>query len=307
MLPGALICGLISLMSVPSIGSWGAIASSIVAGAVASRLLFASGRSKKGVGVAEERFPIGAVAGSCAHDLNNLLTAITGAISILERATEKGDLKMQRRVLSSIEKSSARCRNVVDELLCVSRAEQGKLSPEPIDVGAVLSEVLSGLSLIEQSLQHRFSIIVPDTPVYALGHEAGLHKVLMNLGINAIDAMEEPGNITFEVVRVGLDRVAISVSDTGCGIPKNVQASMFDPFFTTKKGRLKGQVLGGNGLGLSSVKLLVSSWGGTIEVASAEGKGATFTVLLHRVDSPSHDESSPSEITPSTPSPVVGE
>ncbi|HEV8129443.1 MAG TPA: CHASE3 domain-containing protein [Candidatus Eisenbacteria bacterium] len=238
---------------------------------------------------------VGKLAGGIAHDFNNLLTAITGYTDLLYLRLP-GDIG--KRELSEIRKASDRAASLTRQLLAFSR--QQVLQPKVINV----NEVVSGLSAMLTRL------IGEDIELETALHEVGpvkadpfqLEQVLMNLTVNARDAMPRGGKLTIETANVELDEryvrahpdvksgrfVMIAVSDTGVGMDSETRARIFEPFFTTKA---MGK---GTGLGLSTVYGIVKQSQGHMWVYSEPGQGATFKVYL-----PLHTEAE----EPSAPAP----
>ncbi len=217
---------------------------------------------------------VGTLAGGIAHDVNNQLTAILGQIGLgRERMPE--DHPAQRN-LQAAEDATNRCAETTRALLSFSRPSQSELTS--LDLNAVMRE---GLVLLSRVLDKKITLTTDFTePLPAvLGDQVQLEQVLVNLVVNARDALPAGGNIQ---VGTGFheDGVAFWVRDNGVGMTPEVRERIFDPFFTTKE-------LGkGTGLGLSMVLGLVQSHGGRIEVQSQWGLGSTFLVHLQRAQSP---------------------
>jgi PAS domain S-box-containing protein len=232
---------------------------------------------------AQKMEAVGQLAGGIAHDFNNLLTAILGYADLaIEQVEADSDLAAD---LQEIRKAGDRARGLTSQLLAFSRKQV--LQPQVVDLNTVVAEVEGMLRrVIAEDI--RFEIVVESGlgPVYA--DPGQLHQVLMNLAINARDAMPRGGVLRITTTSVmaavgepGLDAsadlqrcVALSVSDTGCGMPTHVRARIFEPFFTTK-GPGKG-----TGLGLSMVYGVVAESGGRISVESEPDRGTTFTIHL---------------------------
>ena len=122
---------------------------------------------------------------------------------------------------------------------------------------------------------------IPDTPQYALVRQGMAEHILMNLCKNAFQAMEQSDKkeLTVELAEMGTDQLCLRISDTGCGIPEDVQKKIFEPFYTTKGSRQ------GTGLGLSVVRNIIASVGGKIEVESRQGEGTTFLLMIPKSSS----------------------
>ncbi len=229
---------------------------------------------------------IGRLAGGIAHDFNNLVQAIGGYTEILlRRLPEQNPL---RRNAEEIKKAGDRAAALTRQLLAFSR--QQVLQPTVLDLNTVVSNIDQLLHrLIGEDVELRTQL------AHDLGHvradAAQIEQVLMNLAVNARDAMEDGGTLTIRTSNVDLSRtdqrepftvvagpyVLLSVADTGCGMPADVKARAFEPFFTTKEpGR-------GTGLGLSTVYGIVKQSGGYIWVDSEVGKGTSVRIYLPRV------------------------
>ena len=225
---------------------------------------------------------IGTLAGGIAHDLNNVLTPILVGFGVL-KAQEKDPKRLE--FLATLRKSTERGASMVGQLLSFARGVDG--NRENVNVGQLLDEVAK---IIDDTFLKTIDVrtrIAPDLwPV--IGDPTQLHQVLLNLCVNARDAMPTGGAITLAAENVVHDEryvgrnpdatvgpyVAIHVEDTGCGIAKEILDKIFDPFFTTKE-------LGkGTGLGLSTSLGIVRSHGGFIRVYSEPGKGTKFQVHL---------------------------
>jgi PAS domain S-box-containing protein len=248
---------------------------------------------------------VGRLAGGIAHDFNNLLTVIMGrADLVLSRLRGRDQL---RRNLDLILSSADTAASLTRQLLAFSRRQV--LLPEVVDLNTVVVNVSTMWRwLIGEDIE----VIINLTP--GLGHVKAdpgqLEQVLMNLAVNARDAMPQGGRLTIETANVELDEayarthlgvragqhVRLTVQDTGCGMDAATQAHIFEPFFTTKE---PGK---GTGLGLSTVYGIVTQSGGHISVTSTLGQGTTLTIDLPRIDDP------PTLLTPDLPqtSPPVG-
>ena len=218
---------------------------------------------------------LGRLTGGIAHDFNNLLMVASSGVELLERTSDPA----KRKVLSdgirqAVERGSALTR----QLLVFSR--RSPLRTEVIDMG----ERIRGLRfLLERSLRENIFVVL-DLPkdLWPVEADPGeLELALMNLAVNARDAMPDGGTLTVSAENVvghrsGRDVVCIKVSDTGSGMSEAVRSRIFEPFFTTK------EVGRGTGLGLSQVYGFMQSSGGDVAVDSEVGKGTTFTLCLPR-------------------------
>jgi nitrogen-specific signal transduction histidine kinase/CheY-like chemotaxis protein len=232
---------------------------------------------------AQKMEAIGSLAGGVAHDFNNLLTGILGYADLLMRKAEPGsEVSMAARV---IQEAADRASHLTAQLLGFAR--KGKNLAVRVDINKTIDDVAS---LLERTLDKRIRIRKSPAPVSAgvVGDPMQLQQFLMNLAMNARDAMPGGGELAFSTEIAVLDPaccasrpgvspgryVRIEVSDTGTGIPKDYLEKIFDPFFTTKE---QGK---GTGLGLSMVFGIVKNHGGFIEVESEVGAGALFKVYL---------------------------
>jgi len=232
---------------------------------------------------------IGQLAGGIAHDFNNLLTVIGGRSSLLLQKLRPDD--PARREVELIEKTAQRAAGLTRQLLAFSRKQV--LEPKPLDLNALVAGVAPMLKrLIGEHIE------VVTVPGGGLGHVMAdpgqVEQVVMNLVVNARDAMPDGGMVKIETASRAVQEgalhaqghvppgryVALSVQDTGCGMDSPTLARIFEPFFTTKE---PGK---GTGLGLSTVHGIVHQSGGYIGVDSARGRGTTFTIYLPRITEP---------------------
>jgi PAS domain S-box-containing protein len=230
---------------------------------------------------------IGRLAGGIAHDFNNLLTAILGYCSIAARRLEPGN--KLRADLAEIEKAGNRASELTSQLLAFSRRQV--LQPKVIDLNSVVSDMEKLLRrLIGEDIEFTTRL---DPDLGRVKADPGqIQQILMNLAVNARDAMIEGGRFQIETTNKKIDPsyaaqhpdvqpghyVMIAVSDTGIGMDKETQSHIFEPFFTTKE---QGK---GTGLGLSTVYGITKQSGGHISVYSEIEHGTTFKVYLPRVD-----------------------
>ena len=230
---------------------------------------------------------VGRLAGGIAHDFNNLLTIISGYTELaLSRPNLPGEAHAD---IERIENASGRAAALVRQLLAFSRKQV--LQPKILDLNKI---VLNLDSLLRRLMDERIEMVtrVKDDLGKVKADPAQVEQVIMNLVVNARDAMPEGGRLVVETCNTDLDAnyavdhvsvrpgryVMLAVSDTGVGMDRQTVAHIFEPFFTTKEsGR-------GTGLGLSTVYGIVKQSGGYIWVYSEPGKGSTFKVYLPRVD-----------------------
>ena len=230
---------------------------------------------------------IGRLAGGVAHDFNNVLTAIMGYSELLLSGT--GSEESRRRHTEQIKKAAERAASLTSQLLAFSRRQVLTMRVLDLnDVVAVLEPMLRRLIGEDITL-----VTVPDLELERTRADMGqIEQVIMNLVVNARDAMPRGGTLTIETANVELDQayvdrhglvppgayVKLTVSDTGCGMDAETQSYIFEPFFTTKEpGR-------GTGLGLSTVYGVIKQSGGYIWVYSEPGQGTTFKIYLPRVE-----------------------
>src|SRR5437763_10678581 len=226
---------------------------------------------------------IGQLAGGVAHDFNNLLTAINGYTTLaLQRLEEHHSI---RPYLEEVKKAGDRAANLTRQLLAFGRKQI--LQPIPLDLNGTVSDMNKMLRrLIGEDINLSAKLA---TNLKRIKADPGqIEQVLMNLVVNARDAMPQGGRLTIETANVELDReyarghvgiqpgnyVMLAVSDTGTGMSEETRARIFDPFFTTKA---KGK---GTGLGLSTVYGIVQQSGGSIWVYSELNRGTSFKVYL---------------------------
>jgi PAS domain S-box-containing protein len=230
---------------------------------------------------------IGMLAGGVAHDFNNLLVAIVGYSEMI-LADEDKALPF-REEIEEIRRSGDRATALTRQLLAFSRKQV--LQPEVLNLNQVVRDIERLLKRVIGERIDLISFLHPGT-VFIEADPVQLEQVIVNLAVNARDAMPEGGRLVFETGQADLTEeearlrgletegpfVTLSVSDTGCGIDEAIQRKIFEPFFTTK-GRDKG-----TGLGLSTVFGIVKQSGGDIEVQSAPGEGSRFVAYFPLVD-----------------------
>jgi two-component system cell cycle sensor histidine kinase/response regulator CckA len=226
---------------------------------------------------------LGRLTGGIAHDFNNLLTGILGYASLLKTFVPEGGDGYQ--AAEYIERSARRASELTRQLLAYSRRESPKL--RPVEIHKVVAEAIQILSRsVNKNVAIRTDLGAPSDRV--MGDPGSLLQALLNLGVNAGDAMPEGGILTLATAPFSSDGtacfddapvpdgeyVAVSVSDTGSGIPEEIREQVFAPFFTTKA---PGE---GTGLGLSMVRTCIRAHRGLLRVESQVGAGTTFRFLL---------------------------
>jgi PAS domain S-box/PAS domain S-box len=225
---------------------------------------------------AQKMEAVGRLAGGVAHDFNNSLTAIGGFASLILSSSNEPD---SREAAETILGAAKRAADLTRELLAYSR--RSLLQPQTIDVNALVGAVRP---MLLRLLGEDVSVVIESRVSAAMVRvdPGGLERVILNLAANARDAMPGGGVLTISTDRRaedsgdGEDRrwVAISVADTGAGIPQELHSQVFDPFFTTKP------VGSGTGLGLAMVKGFVVQSGGRVSLVSRPGEGTTIDILL---------------------------
>jgi nitrogen-specific signal transduction histidine kinase/CheY-like chemotaxis protein len=229
---------------------------------------------------------IGTLAGGIAHDLNNVLSPIMMGVQLLEmKETDEGKKKMLRTIATSTQRGA----DMVKQVLTFARGQDGE---------KVLLQLKHVIREMEKMARETFpksievqSDIAPDLQPIK-GDATQIHQVLLNLCVNARDAMPEGGSILIEAKNIVLTEewigrlmkaapgpyVSLSVTDTGTGIPPEILDRIFEPFFTTK------EIGKGTGLGLATTIGIVKGHGAFLEVTSQVGKGTTFAILFPPAD-----------------------
>jgi PAS domain S-box-containing protein len=226
---------------------------------------------------------IGTLAGGVAHDFNNLLTAILGHANLLKLdANPESDAYESADV---IETAAQRAAKLTQQLLGFAR--KGKRQSIPVNVHHMIEEVVK---LLNRTIDKKINISqkLAANRALVLGDPDQLQNIILNIAVNARDAMPDGGELIFETEAVELDQlycyahpgakpgpcISISITDTGTGIPENVKNRIFEPFFTTKE---QGK---GTGMGLAMVYGVVKDHEGLIDVRSEPDKGTTFEICL---------------------------
>jgi CheY-like chemotaxis protein len=213
---------------------------------------------------------LGQLAGGVAHDFNTLLGSILGYSELL---LENGGDQNLCRAADAIRASAERGAALSRRLLAFGKRRP--MAAEHLD----LNELLSGMGTMLQRLIGEgivLELTPAPTPTFVLADPGLLEQVVVNLVLNAVDAIDGSGTIAISVAPRDEHGVALVVSDNGCGMTEEVRGRIFEPFFTTKPGK-------GTGLGLSTVYGIVKQSGGHITVESGSGVGSSFSVVLPRV------------------------
>ncbi len=244
-------------------------------------------QAERAIHQAQKMQAIGQLAGGIAHEFNNMLTAIGGFALMARRVPD--DRPRVERCLTEIVKATERASGLTGQLLSFGRPGLAQAAAKPVRVAAVLEDLRRFLG---PTLGERHPLVVAagegGADAVVVIDPALLHQSLVNLVINARDALPDGGPITLSVAPVEPDaavlhhhaelrpgpHVAIAVSDAGTGIDPGVVDRVFEPFFTTKEPGA------GTGLGLSLVYSMVTRAGGAVEVATEPGRGTTFTLYL---------------------------
>jgi hypothetical protein len=226
---------------------------------------------------------MGRLAGCVAHDFNNLLASIILNVQLVLRS-EYVSPRVEQTFQSVLEDAN-RGADLVEQILDFSRSAM--METEPLDLGQLVERAAILLRrTIPESV--RLTLEVPSQPLTVEADRTRIHQVLVNLATNARDAMPDGGDLRIDLTRIDVEAgetppvaemvpgewVGVRVSDTGTGMTEEVRANLFEPFFTTKE---EGQ---GTGLGLAQVYGIVKQHGGFIDVETAVGDGATFTIYL---------------------------
>jgi two-component system cell cycle sensor histidine kinase/response regulator CckA len=230
---------------------------------------------------------IGRLSGGVAHDFNNLLGVILGYCEELQKHIPKED--PYREAVDEIQHAGKRAASLTQQLLAFSRKQV--LEPQALDLNAIVDEAGK---MLERLIGEDISLEIVRAPNIGTvkADRSQIERVILNLAVNARDAMPQGGKVTFETADVKLDEtvptvhpcaapgpyVMLKVTDTGCGMDAELQSHIFEPFFTTKEQ--------GTGLGLATVYGVVKQSGGYISVESEVGKGTTFKIYLPCVSQP---------------------
>jgi len=230
---------------------------------------------------------IGRLAGGVAHDFNNLLMTILGCSELLLRDFDPGDSR--REEVEEIRRAAQRATSLTHQLLAFGRRQV--LQPRVLDLNEIVENMNRMLKrMIGEDIQF-LTILTPG--LWPVKVDPGqIEQVIMNLAVNARDAMPQGGRLTLETSNMNLDEeyarrhisvkpgpyVMMAVTDTGCGMDAVTRSHLFEPFFTTKE---KGK---GTGLGLSTVYGIIKQSGGNIWAYSEVGRGSAFKVYLPRAE-----------------------
>jgi PAS domain S-box-containing protein len=234
---------------------------------------------------------LGRLAGGIAHDFNNLLMIIAGYSELL--MGDPGLAPGVRSGLNEIRNAGERGAELTRQLLAFSRKQVGQ--PRAMSINSLIRE---SQGMLERVIGEDIELVVRlDPDAWTIRADRGqLHQVLMNLVVNAREAMPSGGVLTIEtgnVSETGGDFLRLTVSDTGVGMDDRTRQHVFEPFFTTKR------LTKGTGLGLSTVYGVVTQAGGHLAVASEPGQGSVFNLCFPRLRAPASPEGSKGEVRPS--------
>ncbi len=239
---------------------------------------------------------VGQLAGGIAHDFNNILQAMMGYCEMLEESA--GEDSEQNDFIQELANCTEKAAQLTRQLLTFSRREV--IQPRNVD----LNEIVRGvLKLIARTIGEHIQLHsrIYEGPILVHADPGNIEQVLMNLCVNARDAMPDGGKLIIETDRIFFDRAycqahgceeegyygMMQIRDTGCGMDEMVQNQIFEPFFTTKEiGR-------GTGLGLATAYGIVKRHGGNIKVSSEKGKGSVFSVYLPMVETEDEEPEAP--------------
>ncbi|MBA2332862.1 MAG: hybrid sensor histidine kinase/response regulator, partial [Actinobacteria bacterium] len=212
---------------------------------------------------------VGQLAGGIAHDFNNMLTAISGYAELLGYSFEVDDPRNED--LNELKRAATHAASLTRQLLAFSRKEL--LLPQRLDANVIVSELET---ILRRTIGEQIELAIELDPALACvqADPDQLAQVVLNIVLNARDAMPTGGRLTISTMKAEGRQIAIRIADTGTGMDEETCGRIFEPFFTTKE---TGQ---GTGLGLATAYGVVKQSGGTIEVESEPDKGSTFSVLL---------------------------
>lgn len=235
---------------------------------------------------------LGQLAGGVAHDFNNILTGILGHVSFLKASA--GHEGIQLESLTAIEDGARRASLITQQILNFSRADH-KEKPERIDICSCVSKTFL---LLRGAISPRYELVclVPDKQYWVLADEGKLAQILINLVMNARDAITTNGSVRVMLTEIkdtarlfknmespASSYICLKVIDDGCGMSEEVLKRAFEPYYSTKKDK-------GTGLGLATVDTIVKLYGGILEIDSKLGKGTTVSVYLPLVQNDEDSE-----------------
>ncbi len=227
---------------------------------------------------------LGILAGGIAHDFNNIINIIIGLSEIAKLELEREEIDKEQLInyLNSIIEQGKSAANLIKQILDFARRSSG--SKQLLDLAPFIKELVKLFSRTVRSDINFTLSFDQDQKYYIYADPTNIHQVIMNIVLNAVDAMPQGGDITINLRKIKIDRgsmittlssgdyIAIDIKDTGVGIPTELLDKIFDPFFTTKPE--------GTGLGLAQAYGIVKDLGGEILVESKVGEGSCFTILI---------------------------
>jgi len=219
---------------------------------------------------------VGFLAAGVAHEINNPLGIISGfaelSLKKLRSATDSAAVDDARRSLQIIRDEAFRCREITEKLLTMSRG--GSATHSPVDLYGVIEDVATMMGAHTAYRDRRVEIEVdPELELTVLGDDAELRQVLLNLCVNAMEAVDPVTGVVRIICRRDVDSIELCVEDNGCGMTAEVREHVFEPFFTARRGGRRG-----TGLGLSITRAIVESLGGSIRAESAGVDGGSRLV-----------------------------
>jgi signal transduction histidine kinase len=227
-----------------------------------------------------------AVYADASHELKTPLTVLSADV---ERAMHPGTTRADKLVaLEEALQETARMSDLVDSLLTLARADEGRFDiyPQPVELEPLVKEVYETAGILGEAAGLSLSMPTLENAI-VMGDRTRLRQLLLNLVTNAIKYTPRGGRVELAVTRRPNDEISISVRDTGIGISATDLAHVFDRFWRADRARSRASERGGFGLGLSISQWIVQAHGGTITVASRLGRGSIFTVVLPTAKSPS--------------------
>ena len=252
---------------------------------------------------AQKMESIGLLAGGVAHEFNNLLTAISGGCEELQEAVDESDELLQSNI-QMIQSAAKEAADLTRSLLAFGRRQV--IRPKPVSINDVIADAGKLLlRTLEENIH--FSVDLSSEKLTVMADSGQIKQVIVNLAINARDAMPSGGNLTIRTWQTILDEetarqydlekpggyAIISVYDTGAGMDGKTIEKIFEPFFTTK------EVGKGSGLGLSIIYGIIKQHNGSIRVESKPGEGTTFTIYLPRIEAEITKETPQRKVLPS--------
>jgi signal transduction histidine kinase len=222
---------------------------------------------------------VGSLASSITHEFNNILTTV---INYAKMGVRHKDAKTRDKAFDRILSAGQRAAKITTGMLAYARNTSDRY--EPCELNKLLEDVMV---LVQKDLQmHRIGIDESLQPgVWALVNNSQIQQIILNLIVNARQAMKDGGRLRLVIADNAEEGWAeISIGDSGCGIPNDKLQKIFDPFYTTKTADAQGQ--GGTGIGLSLCRKIIEAHKGRIRVESEVGKGTMFTLKLPRSESP---------------------